>query len=233
MAAMYGGMTYEILIGQKSYSSWSLRGWLAFAAFDIPVTVQSAVIYSDSFYDDVAAFGAHRTVPAVRTPDGGMLTDSLAIAWHLANAFPDKGLLPRDPVACADALSIMAEMHSGLMALRAACPMNLRTAWVGFEPSDAVLADVARVEEIFDRALSQSGGPYLFGDVSLADVIYAPVVTRLLTYRLPMSQSTQSYATAVTRLPAFRTWREEGMIEDAEVEVYDMAPLERAPFPLL
>ncbi len=224
-------MTYSLLIGQKSYSSWSLRGWLSFAPFDISVSVHSAVIYSDTFYDDVATFGAHRTVPAVRTPDGGMLTDSLAIGWHLAEAFPDKGLLPADPVARAEAQSIIAEMHSGFTAIRGACPMNLRTAWAGFEPSDDVLADVERIEEVWTRALNRSGGPFLYGDFTLADAFYAPVVTRLLTYGLPMSDTVATYAKALTTHPSFLSWRAEGLVEDAEVAVYDKAPLERIPFP--
>ncbi|HID68593.1 MAG TPA: glutathione S-transferase [Roseibacterium sp.] len=224
-------MAYDLLIGQKSYSSWSLRGWLAFAPFDIPVNVHKTVIYGDSFYDDVAAFGAHRTVPAVRTPEGGMLTESIAIAWHLADAFPDRGLLPADPVARAEALSIMAEMHSGFTALRAACPMNLRTAWVGFQPSEGVLADVARVEQIFTRALNRSGGPFLYGAFSMVDAYYAPVVTRLLTYALPMSDTVATYAKALSTHPDFLSWRADGLVEDAEVAVYDMAPLDRIAFP--
>jgi glutathione S-transferase len=226
-------MTYDLLIGQKSYSSWSLRGWLSFAAFDIPVRVHAAVLYSDEFDADVQAFGGHRTVPAVRTPEGGMLTDSLAIAWHLSEAFADRGLLPADPVARAEAQSIIAEMHAGFTALRGACPMNLRTAWADFAPSDAVLADLARIEEIWSRALDRSGGPFLHGRISLADVFYAPVCTRLLTYGLPMSDAARGYVTEVTRLPAFRQWRAEGLAEDAEVAFYDKAPLARIPFPVL
>ncbi len=225
-------MTWQLLIGQKSYSSWSLRGWLPFAVFDIPVTVHSALIYGDRFAADVAAFGGHRTVPCARTPEGGVLTDSLAIAWHLADRFPERGLLPADPVARAEAQSIIAEMHTGFTALRSACPMNLRTAWAGFVPSDAVLADVARVEAIWARALARSGGPFLYGDITLADVFYAPVCTRLLTYGLPMSETARAYVAAVTGLQAFRDWRDAGLAEDAEVAFYDMAPLARIPFPL-
>jgi glutathione S-transferase len=226
-------MTYRLLIGQKSYSSWSLRGWLAFAAFDIPVEVHSTLIYGNGFHEDVRAFGGYRSVPAVRTPEGGMLTDSLAIGWHLAERFPDRGLLPADPVARAEAQSIIAEMHSGFAPLRSACPMNLRTAWAGFRPSDAVLADLARIEEIWSRALTRSGGPFLYGAISLADVFYAPVCTRLLTYGLPMSDTARAYIATVTRHAAFRRWRAEGLAEDAEVAFYDKAPLQRIPFPEL
>lgn len=223
-------MTYKLLIGQKSYSSWSLRGWLSFAPFDIPVSVTSTLIYSDSFKAEVAAFGGTGTVPAVVTPDGGLLTDTLAIAWHLAEAFPDKGLLPNAPKERAEAQSIIAEMHAGFTALRGACPMNLRNGWSGFEPSDAVSKDVARIEEIWRPALARSGGPFLYGGFTLADAFYAPVATRLLTYALPMSAPVAAYAAAITALPAFTRWREEGLSEDTELAVYDM-PLDRTPWP--
>ena len=116
-------MEYTLLIGDRSYSSWSLRGWLPFAAFDIPVRVQSNILYRAAFADDLAAFAPGlRSVPALKTPQGGLLTDSIAIAWHLAEAFPDRGLLPLEPAQRAMAQSLIAEMHSGFGALRSACP---------------------------------------------------------------------------------------------------------------
>ena len=219
-------MTYRLLIGQKSYSSWSIRGWLAFAAFDIPVEVSSAVIYGDSFYDDVAAFGGHRTVPCAVTPEGGRLTDTMAIAWHLSEAFPDRGLLPVDPGARAEALSLISEMHAGFSALRGACPVNLRTAWAGFEPSEAVLKECARADAIFARA----EGPFLFGAFGLVDAFYAPLATRFLTYGLPLSAGARSYVEAIWSLPLLQSWRAEGLAEDRELSQYDM-PLERTALP--
>ena len=228
---LFWAMTYRLLIGQKSYSSWSIRGWLAFAAFDIPVEVQSAVIYSDSFYDDVAAFGGHRTVPCAVTPEGGKLTDTLAIGWHLAETFPDRGLLPTDAVDRAEAMSLISEMHSGFSALRGACPVNLRTAWAGFEPSEDVLADCARADEIFSRRLGASGGPFLFGEFNLVDVFFAPLATRFLTYGLPVSAAGRAYIDAIWAMPLLQNWRAEGLSADAEVAFYDMAPLARVPLP--
>ena len=221
-------MTYRLLIGQKSYSSWSIRGWLAFAAFDIPVEVRSAVIYGESFYDDVAAFGGRRTVPCAVTPEGGQLADSLAIAWHLVEAFPDRGLLPEGAADRAEAMSLIAEMHSGFAALRAACPVNLRTAWDGFEVSDAVRADCARADEIFSRPRD---GAFLFGQISMVDVFFAPLATRFLTYGLPISAEGRAYVEAIWAMPQLQKWRAEGMAKDAEVPVYDMAPLSRVPLP--
>ncbi len=224
-------MTYDLLIGQQSYSSWSLRAWLAFAPFDISVKLHFAEIYGEDFHRDVARFGGSSTVPAVRTPDGGLLTDSIAIAWHLAEAFPDRGLLPTDPVERAEAQSIIAEMHSGFTALRGACQVNLRTAWEGFLPSAEVLADVARVEGIWARALDRSGGPFLYGRYTLADAFYAPVATRLLTYGLPMSDTALAYAKAITTEASFLEWRAAGLKETQEIAIYDKAPLKRIPFP--
>ncbi|AHM02846.1 Glutathione S-transferase [Roseibacterium elongatum DSM 19469] len=224
-------MTYSLLIGQRSYSSWSLRGWLPFAAFDIPVEVTSTVIYSEAFSADVARFGGGETVPVLRTPTGGILTDSLAIAWHLTEAFPDKGLLPSDPIQRAEAQSLIAEMHSGFVALRSACPMNLRTAWEGGAVTDAVRHDLTRLEGLWSDALAQSGGPYLFGAYSLADVFFAPVAIRIAGYGLPVGPLAQSYVTAQLAHPAITLWREAGLAEDAEVAKYDMG-LPRRPFPM-
>jgi glutathione S-transferase len=223
-------MTYRLLIGQRSYSSWSLRGWLPFAAFGIPVQVTSTRMYTDAFARDVAAFGGHGTVPVVQTPDGGILTDSIAIAWHLAEAFADRGLLPSDPALRAEAQSLIAEMHSGFQPLRSNCEMNLRTAWEGFDPPPAVLADLARIEQLWSRALDRSGGPWLYGSFTLADVFYAPVATRIATYGLPVSATAQRYVEAMLAHPDLRRWRAMGAAESPDLPQYEK-PLGRAPFP--
>ncbi len=223
-------MTYHLLVGQRSYSSWSLRGWLSFAAFGIPVEVTSTRMYSGQFARDVAAFGGHRTVPVVRTPDGGILADSIAIAWHLADAFPDRGLLPADPALRAEAQSLIAEMHSGFAALRSHCEMNLRTAWEGFVPSPEVRADLARIEDLWSRALERSGGPWLYGDFTLADVFHAPVATRIATYGLPVAESARVYVAAMLARPDLRRWRAMGAAEGPDLPQYEK-PLARLPFP--
>ena len=224
-------MTYELLIADKSYSSWSLRGWLCFAAFGIPVNVTSTRMYCDDFARDLAAFSdTARTVPLVKAPDGALLTDSLAIAWALAEAFPDKGLLPADPGARGDALSLVAEMHSGFSALRAACPMNLRTGWTGFEPSAAVLADIGRVEALWARALAAHGGPWLCGAYSLADVFFAPLATRLVTYGLPVSGRARAYVSRHLTHSRLVEWRKAGLDEGPDQPAYEM-DLPRRDFP--
>jgi glutathione S-transferase len=228
--AANAAMTYRLLIGQRSHSSWSLRGWLPFAAFGIPVEVTSARLYSDSFHTEVAAFGGHRSVPVALTPEGGVLTDSIAIAWHLAETFPDRGLLPSGPVERAEAQSVIAEMHSGFVPLRSNCPMNLCTAWEGFVPPPEVLIDLARIERIWSRALDRSGGPWLYGAFTLADVFYAPVATRIATYGLPVSGAVRAYVDRMLTHPDIRRWRAMGMAEGPELRQYEM-PLARIPFP--
>jgi glutathione S-transferase len=223
-------MTYQLLIGQRGHSSWSLRGWLPFAVFGIDVSVHTTRIYSEDFVAEVAAFGGAGTVPVVKTPEGGLLTDSIAIAWHLAEAFPDRGLLPADPKGRAEAISLIAEMHSGFTALRGACPMNLYTGWAGFETPPDVQADLDRVDTLWSRALDRSGGPFLYGDYTLADAFYAPVATRIATYGLSVSEAARAYVRTHLEQPDVRRWRAMGLAEGPELKQYDM-PLERSAFP--
>lgn len=224
-------MTYDLLIGQRSYSSWSLRGWLPFAVWDIPVTLHHAVFYTEGFAEAVAAFSGGTTVPAAKTPEGAVLSDSLAIAWHLAEAFPEKGLLPEAPLARAEAMSLVAEMHAGFPALRGACPMNFRTAWDGFVPGAAGRADLARLETLWSRALDVSGGPFLQGAYTLSDVFFTPVAARIAGYGLPVSAEARAYADRLLCLPEVHDWRRAGLTQDKEAREYDM-DLPRLPFPM-
>ena len=224
-------MTYTLLIGDRSYSSWSLRGWLPFAEFDIPVKVEATILYRPEFAEDMAAFAPLvRTVPALKTPEGGLLRDTLAIGWHLAEAFPDRRLLPQGAVDRAMAQSMIAEMHSGFVPLRSACPMNLRTAWDGFVPSDAVKSDLARIEALWAAALDRSGGPFLFGAYTLADAFYAPVAMRIAGYALPVSDRARAYVEAHLTHGPLRRWRAMGFAYGPEQDTYEMG-LPRAPFP--
>ncbi len=225
-------MTYTLLVGDPSHSSWSMRGWLSLDPFGIPFQLETTNLYSGHFKSDVAAFGATGTVPALRTPDGGILSDSLSIAWHLAEAFPDKGLLPSDPKDRAEAQSIIAEMHSGFTALRSACPMNLCTAWDDFTPSAEVLADLERIDAMWSAALERSGGPFLYGDYSLADAFYAPVATRIATYQLAMSKTAMAYVQAHLADLSFRRWRTIGAVFAPELGEYEMG-LPRGGFPFV
>jgi glutathione S-transferase len=225
-------MPCELLIGDRAYSSWSLRGWLLFEAFGLPVSVRSTRMYSDAFARDLDAFAPARTVPVVRTPEGGLWTDSLAIAEGLAEAHPEAGHWPAEPRARAAARSLAAEMHSGFGALRSACPMNLRTASGGFAPDQAVLADLARLETLWAHARTLAGdGPWLFGPYTAADAFYAPVAMRIAGYGLPVSDAARAYVDAHLRHPPLRRWRAMGEAEDRTLDVYPIHPPAR-PFPM-
>ncbi len=225
-------MTYDLLIGDRSYSSWSLRGWLLFAAFDIPVRVELNEMYRDGFKDALAPWAPARTVPAARAADGALWSDSIAIAEGLAERHPDSGHWPVDPKARALARSLVAEMHSGFAALRAACPMNLRVRWRGFAPDAAVRADLARLELLWGTARATAGpGPWLFGAYSAADAFYAPVAMRIAGYDLPVGDHARAYVEAHLAHPPLRAWRAEGEARDRTIANYDKG-LPTEPFPI-
>jgi glutathione S-transferase len=215
-------MTYELAIGDRTYSSWSLRGWLLFSPFNLPVKTRTARMYSQGFQDLLADFAPARLVPAMKTPDGDVVYDTLAMAETLAEAHPDIAFWPTDPAARAFARSITAEMHSGFGALRDACSMILCNSFYGFQPSSAVLDDLKRLELLWETARSRFGGqgPWLFGDWSVADVFYAPVATRIATFKLPVGDTAKAYVAAHLANPHFRRWRAMGIAENYQQPDY-------------
>ncbi len=226
-------MTYELVIGDRSFSSWSLRGWLMFEKFGIPFRTRMAGLYSGTFVEDLAPHAPARLVPLMKTPEGLVVGDTLAMAETLADRHPERGLWPEDADARAFARWLVAEMHSGFGALRADCPMYLRHGWSGYEASEEVRADLSRLETLWDAAWSRFGrpdSPWLFGDYSLADVFYAPVATRIATYDLPVSDAARAYVTDHLTDPAFRRWRAEGETVSYDPMPYDQ-DLPKAPWP--
>ena len=220
-------MTYSLAIGDRTYSSWSLRGWLLFAKFDIPATVHTARMYTPEFLDMLSGFGGGRLVPTIHfdTPKGTVIvSDTLAIAETLNARHPEKNMWPLDPAACGFARSIVAEMHSGFAALRNGCTMNLRHRYHGFNPSETVLTDLARIETIWTEARIRWGGdgPWLFGDYSIADAFFAPIATRLVTYDLPMGDIVRNYVHTTVNDAAFKQWRADGLAENFVQPGYDM-----------
>ena len=206
-------MTYELFIGDRTFSSWSLRGWLMLEKFGLPYRTTMVGLYSGTMARDLQPLAPARTVPAMRTPEGDILGDSLAIAETLAERHPDAGLWPKDPSARALARWLVAEMHSGFTALRGECPMDLSQVWEGFEVSNAVRADLDRIELLWRTAKDRFGsdGQWLFGAYSLADVFYAPVAARITTYRLPVGVAAQAYVSKHLQDPAFQEWRAKGL----------------------
>ncbi len=214
-------MTYDLHIGDQSFSSWSLRGWLMFEKFGIPCRVHMAGLYSGTLREDLADLAPARYVPVMRTPEGIAVGDTLAMAETLAERHPDAGLWPSDPAARALARWLVAEMHSGFTALRNECPMQLLHQYEDFPVSDAVKADLDRLQELWALARSRHGSesPWLFGAYSLADVFHAPVAARIAGYGLPVGDGAQEYVMAHLEDPAFRQWRAAGLTRS-----YDPVP---------
>jgi glutathione S-transferase len=184
-------MTYDLHIGNRAYSSWSLRGWLMFDAFGLPVRVRDVPLYDGRKAQAMAALAPAQTVPVLDLPDGTRVPDTLAIAETLAERHPAAGLWPKDP---------------GFLALRSACPMNLRRRYLGFAPSDEVRADLTRIESLWALALDRYQGPWLFGGYSLADVFYAPVAARIAGYRLPVGDLAAAFVARQLAHPSMVRW---------------------------
>lgn len=201
-------MTYTLAIGDRAYSSWSLRGWLSFDAFGIEVATVLLPMSDPAFAAGLADFAPARTAPALRIDGVGVVYDTHAIAETLVERHPDVAFWPDDPGDRALARSLSAEMHAGFGALRKACPMDLRAVYEAFAADRGVLADVARIEDLWAAARARGRqGPWLFGAYSLADVAFAPVATRITTYGLPVGPEAKSYIAAHLAHPSFRAWR--------------------------
>ena len=203
----------KLIIGNKRYSSWSLRPWLGLKVAGIPFEEELHDIYDPGAAADRARWSPTGKVPL--PADGELLVwYTLAIAEYVAERFPDRGLWPAGRAARAIARSACAEMHSGFVALRSAHPMDMKKR-VQAEASPAVLADLARLEALWAdcRARFGTSGPFLFGGFCWADAFFAPVASRCLSYGLPLSADSQAYVTTLAGLPAFREWEAAGQAE--------------------
>jgi glutathione S-transferase len=206
-------MALTLVIGNKNYSSWSLRPWLALAHHKIPFREVIIPIHTP---ETPAAIGKYS--PAGKVPvliDGeATIWESIAILEHLAERFPDAKLWPADFAARAHARAISSEMHSGFSALRVHCPMNLKRRKKRPLTPEAE-ANVRRITEIWRNARARygAGGEFLFGAFSAADCMYAPVAARFVSYEVDVDPVSKAYIDAIYRLPAFRDWQKAGLSE--------------------
>ncbi len=225
-------MTYDLFIGDRLFSSWSLRGWLMLEKFDLPYQIHMIGLYGGTMAEDMASLAPARLVPTLRTPEGVVVGESLAMAETLAERHPQAGLWPVDPAARAAARWLCAEMVGGFGALRGDCAMQLSHVWQGYTPSDGVLTDLARIETLWAHARAVSGaqeGP-LFGAYSLADVFYTPVAARIIGYGLPVSDASRAYCLYLLQDTALRQWRAMGLTVAYEPFPYPQ-DLTRGPWP--
>ena len=203
-----------LVIGNKAYSSWSLRPWLALRHIGVPFAEVLVHLRQPDSRARILQHSPSGKVPLLKHGDR-VVWDSLAICEYLAETYPDAGLWPDDAYARAVARSVSAEMHAGFVSLRTTMSMDLKRRRPGEGRSDETLADIARVAEIWRdaRARFGDGGPYLFGRFSIADCMYAPVVTRFDTYGVELDPVCRAYADAVLALPPLREWTEAARAE--------------------
>ncbi len=202
----------RLYIGNKNYSSWSLRPWIAMKAKGVAFE-EILIPFNDAGGNPkFKEFSPTGKVPVL--VDGDLTVhESLAILEYLHDRYPRWGFWPSDEKSRALARSVATEMHGGFSALRSACPMNMRRKVQAIEKSEAVVRDVARVETIWDECLSRSGGPFLFGEFCYADAMLAPVVNRLEKYVLSDHPAVKAYTRAMKGSAAWQEWETAALAE--------------------
>ncbi|MBF8795753.1 glutathione S-transferase family protein [Pseudomonas monteilii] len=207
-------MSYHLIIGDKLYSSWSLRGALALELAGVPYEETLIKLNQPDTRKRILEFSASGKMPLLKT-EHGVIADSLAIAEYLAERHPDAQLWPADIAARAQARSACAQMHSGFMALRTAMPFDLsRDEGLESIPLD-VQVDIDRMVALWSecRLAAKESGPFLFGTPSLADAFFAPVAVRLRTYRVEVPAEAATYIETIYQWPAFQAWQKAGLAE--------------------
>jgi glutathione S-transferase len=216
-------MTLKLVIGNKNYSSWSMRPWLALRANDIAFEEVFIPLYT-GVADKQRILDVARSGKVPILVDGDItIWDSLAIIEYIAERYPEKQLWPEQSARRAHARSISAEMHSGFAALRNECGMNLHRPVRAIELSDDARANIARVQDIWGdcRARYGQSGPFLFGAFGAADAMFAPVVHRFHTYAISVTKETRRYMDTMMALPAFVEWTKAGLAETIIIERFE------------
>jgi glutathione S-transferase len=214
----------KLAIGNKNYSSWSMRPWLALRANDIPFAETVIPLYTDNPADKQQILNFSRAGKVPVLVDGDITVwDSLSIIEYIAERYPEKKLWPDDLAARAHARSVCAEMHSGFVPLRSECGMNLHRPVRPVALSADAQANVARVQEIWRECRARYGanGPFLFGRFGAADAMYAPVVHRFRTFAIEVGPEAKAYMETMMALPAFQEWTRDGLAETLVIEKFE------------
>jgi glutathione S-transferase len=216
-------MALQLVIGNKNYSSWSMRPWLALRANNIAFEEVFIPLYTgDADKQRILSFTHSGKVPALI--DGDVtIWDSLSIIEYVAERYPEARIWPDDRARRAHARSVSAEMHSGFMALRNECGMNLHRPVGAVALSPDAHANVARIQQIWIECRERYGklGPFLFGAFGGADAMFAPVVHRFRTYAIEVAPEARAYMDTMMALPAFRQWTREGLAETVVIERFE------------
>jgi glutathione S-transferase len=214
----------RIIIGNKTYSSWSLRGWLAVHHTGLDYDEIKLQLDTPDFYSEIKKYTPVSKVPTLMHGDTPVW-DSAAIIDYCARLAPEKNWWPSDNAAYAHARSIFNEMHSGFIAMRSHMPMNMRGSWSNMTVSDDVAKDIARADELFSDCRERFGanGDFLFGDFGAVDMMFAPICSRLTSYGVKLSDKAQAYVDAVLSYEAVKLWK-----ADADLET-DIVPIDEIP----
>jgi glutathione S-transferase len=206
-----------LTISSKNYSSWSLRGWLMAKLAGIDFEEVVVEPNDADAHAEILLLSPSILVPCLTYAEM-KVWDTLAIGEFLNEIAPKAGLLPKDKAKRAHCRSVCGEMHSGFVSLRQALPMNIRAEFPGFKIWSKAQADIERILVIWRECLAAYGGPFLFGEVSMADAMYAPVVSRFRTYDVKLDGPAKAYAERIWDFPAMREWREAALAEKEEIE---------------
>jgi glutathione S-transferase len=203
-----------LVIGNKNYSSWSLRPYMILKSAGIAFDEKLVPFGDPKFKSKVKKYSDAGLVP-VLVHNGIEIWDTLAIAEYIAETWPEKQLWPKSKAARAVARSVSAEMHSGFRSLRSACPMNIRRSPKAIALADAVHSDIKRIDHIWSSCRKTYGktGPYLFGKFSIADAMFAPVASRFKTFDIKLSKPAQAYRDAILGSSAFKSWEADALKE--------------------
>jgi glutathione S-transferase len=206
-----------LTISSKNYSSWSLRGWLLtkFSGLEFDEIIVAAD--DASAKAEILLLSSSILVPCLRH-EGATVWDTLAIGEYLNDLMPDANLLPSERIPSGHCRSICGEIHSGFTTLRSSLPVNIKGHFPGFKIWSRAQADIERVKVIWTDCLEKSGGPFLFGHRTMADAMYAPVVTRFMTYDVKLDDGLDAYAKRVIGLPEMQEWITAAKLEPAEIE---------------
>jgi len=211
----------QLIIGNKKYSSWSLRPWLAMKVLGVEFEEQLSQFDMSTTSEHFNKFSPSKKVPVLINGEQ-VIWDSMAILEYLAEMYPEKNWWPKEQNTRARARSIANEMHGGFGAIRDECPMNFGRTPSPIELSERCKWEFSRLEALWDDALENSGGPFLFGGFGIVDAMYAPVVARIRTYCVDGGDGFKAYCAAVEALPAYQDWARDGVAEPwivKEVEI--------------
>ena len=212
----------RLIIGNKNYSSWSLRAWLPLRHFGLAFEEERVALFEPGYKERILKYSPAGKVPVLIDGEAA-IWESLAIGEYLAETLPELEMWPLPAAERALARSISAEMHAGFAQLRTHMPMNIRASHPGKGRTPGVEADIARVCALWEQCLIGSGGPFLFGNFTIADAMYAPVVSRFITYAVDLDARLSEYVDRIWNLSAMREWRAAALAETeliAEAEPY-------------